>query len=181
MADFSLKEKAVLGIIGMALVWILFDSLFYRPVARELGGVNAHITELTKQVEQSKQWSEKIAPVRQQVELELETLKLPYLIESTRQVAEFNRIIDSALDRQNIQVRSMIPGNVKPVPGKQYQLMTYSQELNCDYNQLGSYISELENANMLIEVADLQVNPSVGEDAKQKVVIQLNAYLFNFE
>jgi Tfp pilus assembly protein PilO len=179
--DFSLKEKALLGVLGMSLVWVAFDNSLYRPVAREMGTVKAKITELNGQVELGKKWSEKITPTRRRVQPELEVLKRPYLIEINKQVAECNRIIDTALDRQNIQVKSMNPGNVQPIQGKQYQMITFNQELNCGYNQLGAYLSDLENAELLIEVADIQITPLSDDSKRHKINLQLNAYLFNFE
>jgi hypothetical protein len=60
-------------------------------------------------------------------------------------------------------------------------LQTFNQELNCGYNELGFYLSDLENAEMFIEVTNLEITPLNDESGRHKVNLQLNAYLFNFE
>lgn len=181
LGDFGLKEKALLGIMGMALIWAAFDGLFYRPVAKELDSVRMTVTEKRNTENQEQIRSNKLAPIRESVQRELIDLKRPYLIETNQQIAEFNRVIDDALDRHNIQVKSMSPGNVQAIQGKEYQLLTYTQELNCDYNQLGHYMSDLENAELLIEVTNLEITPLSDELGRHKVRLELNAYLFKFE
>jgi len=180
LSDFSVKERGLVFLFLTLLAWNVFDYFFYRPVSSRLSTISIELMTKKNQVEQRRLWFKKISPTREKIRMALVDLRRPYASDPSVQVAEFNRIIREALDRHGIQIKSMNPGNISDVPGKQYKLLTYELDLRSSYNELGLFISDLENAELLFEIAGLKISPVEGQPMVNKVILKLNAYIVSF-
>jgi len=173
-------QKIIL-IILVSVIVIYVDYAFI--IKLQLGSIGSAETKITQLKKDIAALNEDLARMQQsqgQMEQKI-PLKTKTIISEDEMTGLLQGIYNLA-HKDNvriIQIRPLKDPNAKEeVMGSQKIMpMAILMDLSCVYHSLGSFISDLENAEQFLAVQDLKIVRSSGDYMRQNVTLNLKTYV----
>ncbi|HTZ11194.1 MAG TPA: type 4a pilus biogenesis protein PilO [Candidatus Margulisiibacteriota bacterium] len=178
------KKIAAIVIVCLALIYVDFAFLMKMQLAAlknigpKITKLKTDLTALNKDLN-SMEYSES-----QQVENRQKLLAHTKKIIPQEQITSLMQEISEIANKDRVDIIQMKPS--MELPGKEDKSGAQKQkftplllmlDLTCDYHHLGSFINDLENAQVFISVTDLKITSEETNYLKQNVNLVLKTYV----
>ena len=175
----DIQKLALIVLVGVAVIYA--DYAFI--IKLQLGGIgsvktkiiklNQDITALDKDLvlmQRSQGQMKQKAPLKPKIIISED--EMTGLLQGIYDLANKNKVkIIQIRPLKDPQAKEEVMGAQKIMP------MAIVMDLSCVYHSLGSFISDLENAEQFLAVQDLKIVRSSGDYMRQNVTLNLKTYV----
>lgn len=176
------KKKIALIVLGCVLFLFIEFRFFLRAQFQRIRKAQAEITQLKKQIDDfnsdlsvirsSQEKPLKAGTAASKIISEIEYISLLQDISGIANKYDI-KIIQIKLIKEAQGVRAQKAGT--EIPATKPVLITLTGI--CDYHSLGTFISDVENSEILIVVQEIKITPQETDSLKQKFNLILKTYV----
>ena len=175
----DIQKLVLIVLVGAAVIYADY-AFIIKLQLRGIGNAKAKITKLNQDITAL---DKDLALMQQsQSQMKQKTPLKPKTIISEDEMTGLLQIIYNLANKNKvkiIQIRPLKDPQAKEeVMGTQKIMpMAIAMDLSCVYHSLGSFISDLENAEQFLAVQDLKIVRSPGDYMRQNVTLNLKTYV----
>ncbi len=176
------KQKKILIVIICAVIIYMDTAFILKSQISWINSLNPKIIRLKNDLANLNRGLDNMRASKGKQGLTTQKTIINSSIITEGQISGLLQDISSEANKFDIKIRQIRPSrevvNVKSaVAGNKFIPILINLDLICDYHNLGRFINELENSQVLLGVQELKISSQVSEYMKQKVVLVLKTYV----
>ena len=176
----KLDNKTILLII---LVWLIIICITFSFLIKlQLATIRA-VTGKIIRLEKDTDALTKNLALMQQEKIKQKTVSKAKKIIPEEEVSLLLQDISNIANKHNVKIMELKPSKeskakeTKATPTAELTPILITLDLFCSYHNLGSFINDLENAEVFMAVEELKITPQQADYFKQRVSLVLKTYV----
>lgn len=172
------RKLAIAGGVVAVLVLVLYLNFILKPqiikassvinkmntMMKDIKKVDVNIAEIPKYKKDIEAYNDKVTYYEKMLPAERE---IPSLLETLSEMAK----------NSNVKIIGITPTVTAQEPGNTYQELPILINAKCGYHELGRFLTNLENSERFIKVADLEIRTNSTNPKKHDVEMLLLTYI----
>ncbi len=163
--NLSKRAKIIVFIIFILVFSYLNYSYIYLPRNSRIENLDREISVLQNKIEEGKRIYARLGELRKEYQDLIEKMEfMEVLLPKEKEIPEFLVMLQETMDEFNIDFTNFAPQSIIQEKDALYARLPINMTYNANYFEVIRFLDRLENFPRIVDVRDLNLNPT-GDDA----------------